>query len=66
MEFVSVDDLSDSVKKNTDLIDINLDNFNSGFLIDNFSLDDYRLRGTELRKEFNRLCKNKCYFRKRR
>ena len=59
MEFIGIDKLSDSVKKNSDIIDINLSNFNASFLVDNYSEENYKLRITDLRNEFNRLCKNK-------
>ena len=59
MEFIGIDKLSDSVKKNNDIIDINLSNFNASFLVDNYSDENYKLRITDLRNEFNRLCKNK-------
>ena len=58
METINLTKLEQSVIKNTDFIDIKLENLNPDFLVDNFSKDNI-LKNTKLRKEFNQLCKNK-------
>jgi hypothetical protein len=55
---VTLERLEQSIKKVTDLIDVNLDNLNQEFLVDNFSPHN-NLKSTKLRQEFNQLCKNK-------
>ena len=56
METINLTKLEQSVIKNTDFIDIKLENLNPDFLVDNFSKDNI-LKNTKLRKEFNQLCK---------
>tara|TARA_B100001093_G_C26712436_1_gene964029 strand:- start:149 stop:1117 length:969 start_codon:yes stop_codon:yes gene_type:complete len=58
METLTLTRLEQSVKKISDLIDLNLDNLNESFLVDNFKTHN-NLKSTKLRKEFNQLCKNK-------
>jgi hypothetical protein len=55
---VTLERLEQSIKKVRDLIDVNLDNLNQEFLVDNFSPYN-NLKSTKLRQEFNQLCKNK-------
>ena len=55
---LNIQNIMDSVKKNHDLIDIKLKNYNSSFMVDNFTTIN-NLKQTRLRKEFNQLCKNK-------
>ena len=55
---VTLERLENSIKKVTDLIDLNLDNLNQDFLVDNFKPVN-NLKSTKLRNEFNQLCKNK-------
>ena len=65
METITLTRLEQSVNKITDLIDINLANFNENFLVDNFKKDNI-LKSTKLRQEFNQLCKNKAESKNRR
>ncbi len=58
METLTLTRLEQSVKKNNDLIDLNLEHINESFLVDNFKTYN-NLKSTKLRKEFNQLCKNK-------
>mgnify|MGYP006426890621 CR=1 FL=1 len=58
MEVVTLDRIEKSIKKITDLIDLNLEDLNEDFIIDNFKPYN-NLKSTKLRKEFNQLCKNK-------
>jgi len=55
---VTLERLENSIKKVTDLIDLNLDNLNQEFLVDNFKPHN-NIKSTTLRNEFNQLCKNK-------
>lgn len=55
---VTLERLGNSIKKVSDLIDLNLDNLNQDFLVDNYQPHN-NLKSTKLRKEFNQLCKNK-------
>ena len=57
-EVLSLVDIEKSVKKVSDLIDININNLLNEFLVDNFE-EASVLRNTELRTEFNNLCKGK-------
>ena len=57
-EVLSLHDIEKSVKKVSDLVDINLNNLLQEFLVDNFE-EVSILRNTELRSEFNNLCKGK-------
>ena len=58
METINLARLEQSIKKITDLIDLNLENLNDDFLVDNFKKTN-NLKNTKLRSEFNKLCKNK-------
>ena len=55
---VSLSDIEDNVKNINELVDINLKNLNTSFLVDNFEPVSV-LRNTPLRSEFNNLCKGK-------
>lgn len=55
---VSLSDIEKQVKNINELVDINLKNLNSSFLVDNFEPISV-LRNTSLRSEFNNLCKGK-------
>lgn len=57
-EVLSLIDIEKSVKKVSDLVDININNLLEEFLVDNFE-EVSILRNTELRTEFNNLCKGK-------
>jgi hypothetical protein len=57
-EVLSLQDIERSVKKVSDLVDININNLLDSFLVDNFEPVSV-LRNTELRNEFNNLCKGK-------
>lgn len=58
METLTLTRLEESIRKISDLIDLNLDNLNETFMVDNFKPQN-NLKSTKLRKEFNQLCKNK-------
>ncbi len=58
METITLTRLEESIRKISDLIDLNLDNLNETFMVDNFKPHN-NLKSTKLRKEFNQLCKNK-------
>jgi hypothetical protein len=58
MSSINLIQLENSINKNKDLIDLNLEKLNEDFLVDNFK-EVKNLKNTELRKEFNQLCKNK-------
>ena len=57
-DVLSLQDIERSVKKVSDLVDINISNLLDSFLVDNFEPVSV-LRNTELRSEFNNLCKVK-------
>ena len=57
-DVLSLQDIERSVKKVSDLVDINISNLLDSFLVDNFEPVSV-LRNTELRSEFNNLCKGK-------
>lgn len=57
-DILSLQDIERSVKKVSDLVDININNLLDSFLVDNFEPVSV-LRNTELRSEFNNLCKGK-------
>ena len=57
-EVLSLHDIEKSVKKVSNLVDININNLLQEFLVDNFE-EVSILRNTELRSEFNNLCKGK-------
>ena len=55
---LSLAELEKTIKKVNDMVDIQLQNFNESFMIDNFEKKNI-LRNTILRSEFNSLCKGK-------
>lgn len=55
---VPLSEVEDNVKNINELVDINLKNLNTSFLVDNFEPVSV-LRNTFLRSEFNNLCKGK-------
>lgn len=57
-QYLNLNQLEQSVKKINDLVDISINNFNKSFNIDNFEPVSI-LRNTNLRTEFNTLCKGK-------
>ena len=57
-QYLNLNQLEQSVKKINDLVDITINNFNDSFIIDNFEPVSV-LRNTNLRTEFNNLCKGK-------
>lgn len=56
--YVTIEDLETSVKKVNNILDININNFNESYLIDNFKKNCI-LRNSNLRNQFNTLCKGK-------
>ena len=55
---LTLQNVENSIKRVTDIVDVQLKNFNEMFMVDNY-IQPNILRNSVLRSEFNNLCKGK-------